>query len=103
MVQVVTDLPHNTIRFPKAPLRLVREDCQGERGPYAVKLTEQLSLSKLGLDAGMTAAEVREYHAKQCEARIQAEARRLKDLRTPTQAAKFVTALAIKMSDEVMS
>lgn len=98
----MSDLPHNAIRFPKRNIRLVY-DCQGERQPYAAKLTDQLSRTNLGLDAGMSAADIREHDAKQCEARINYEAERLKHLRTPQQAAMFVSRLAIRMNNEAES
>jgi hypothetical protein len=91
----VTGAPNN-ILFP-AFRQHRKADCQHERAPYPINLTERLKRIKTGLDDGMTPADVQhEYDAQQAERVIQHWVRKLADnpRRGPSDAAAFLGAEA---------
>ena len=66
------------------------------------KLMDALNRTKAGLDAGMSAKEIREYEIIQCEARIVAEAKRRVELAgNRASTAIFLRALAADIEAEI--
>ena len=73
-------MPDITPRNVVFPDRWRKSDCQSEPLHVTKATTAQvidaLKLTKAGLNAGMSAREIREYEILQCEKRIEAEAKR---------------------------
>lgn len=95
----MTDTPHQVLQFPPRLRAVPKSDCQGEAVHITkispVKLIDALKRTKDGLDAGMTAREIREFQIIQCEKRIIAEAKRRIDFAGNTAStAIFLRALA---------
>jgi hypothetical protein len=80
--------PRVVLQFPKRP----KADCQGERLPYSISLTEQIQRIKC-LDAGMSKADIQhEQDAQQAERIIEYWIRKLADnpRRGPSKTATFL-------------
>lgn len=95
--------PKNVISHPRFQGR--KADCQGERLPYSISLTDQIQRIKC-LDAGMSKADIQhEQDAQQAERIIEYWIRKLADnpRRGPAKAAAFLCALAGRWNGEEQS
>lgn len=95
----------SVLRFPKAFKPRPAEVIEVHR-ISAAKLLDQLKRVNEGLEAGMTAADIRdEWEARECEAVIRHWAKRLAahPRRGPTSAATFLCALGGDLNAEVES